>query len=54
MANRAITVMYEGVPNYPDFGRLGNRGQAQGEHFLYGTHRIARADEGGRHLAKRS
>ena len=22
MANRAITVMYEGVPNYPDFGRF--------------------------------
>ena len=22
MANRAITMMYEGVPNYPDFGRF--------------------------------
>ena len=22
MANRAITIMYEGVPNYPDFGRF--------------------------------
>ena len=22
MANRAITMMYEGVPNYPDFGRI--------------------------------
>ena len=35
LANRAITVMYEGVPNYPDFGRFWHLVQKHRVNILY-------------------
>ena len=36
LCNGATSVMFEGVPNYPDFGRLlGHRREIQDQHLLY-------------------
>ena len=45
LANGATTLMFEGVPNYPDrLALLGGDRQAQGQHFLHRAHRHPRAD----------
>ena len=49
LANGATTLMFEGVPNYPDHvALLGSRRQAQGQHLLHRADRDPRADAGGR------
>jgi acetyl-CoA synthetase len=49
LANGATTLMFEGVPNYPDAQPLlGSRRQAQGQHLLHRPHRHPRADARGR------
>ena len=49
LANGATTLMFEGVPNYPDATPLlaGHR-QAQGQHLLHRAHRHPRPDARGR------
>ena len=48
LANGATTLMFEGVPNYPDFfALLAGGGQAQGQYFLYSADRHARIDARG-------
>ena len=49
LANGATTLMFEGVPNYPDASALlaGGR-QAQGQHLLHRADRHPRADARGR------
>ncbi len=45
LANGATTLMFEGVPNYPDQGALlGGHRQAQGQHLLHRADRDPRAD----------
>ena len=45
LANGAITLMFEGVPNYPDaVAVLGGRRQTQGQYFLHGANGDPRAD----------
>ena len=47
LANGATTLMFEGVPNYPDNSRFWQRDrQAQGQHLLYRADRHPRADAG--------
>ena len=49
LANGATTLMFEGVPNYPDdVALLGGHRQAQGQHLLHRADRDPRADAGGR------
>ncbi len=49
LANGATTVMFEGVPNYPErVALLGSDRQAQGHHLLHRAHRDPRADARGR------
>ncbi len=49
LANGATTLMFEGVPNYPDNSPLLERGrQAQGQHLLHRADRDPRADAGRR------
>ncbi len=43
LANGATTLMFEGVPNYPDrVPLLGGDRQAQGQHLLHRAHRHPR------------
>ena len=45
LANGATTLMFEGIPNYPDSSPLlAGGGQAQGQHLLHRAHRDPRAD----------
>jgi acyl-CoA synthetase (AMP-forming)/AMP-acid ligase II len=45
LANGAISLMFEGIPNYPDMSPLlAGRRQAQGQHLLHRAHRHPRAD----------
>ena len=45
LANGATTLMFEGVPNYPDhLAFLGGDRQAQGEHLLHRADRHPRPD----------
>ncbi len=45
LANGATTLMFEGVPNYPDhLALLAGHRQAQGQYLLYRAHRHPRAD----------
>ena len=45
LANGATTLMFEGVPNYPDNSRfLAGMRQAPGHYFLHRADRFARAD----------
>ena len=45
LANGATTLMFEGVPNYPDaVALLGGHRQAQGQHLLHRADRDPRAD----------
>ena len=47
LSNGATTLMFEGVPNYPDqFAVLGGDRQAQGQHLLHRADRDPRADAG--------
>ena len=47
LANGATTLMFEGVPNYPDdVAVLGGGRQAQGQHLLHRADRDPRADAG--------
>ena len=39
MANRAITMMFEGVPNYPDFGRFWQIVAKHKVNIFYTAHR---------------
>ena len=49
LANGATTLMFEGVPNYPDNSRFWNVDrQAQGQHLLHRADRDPRADAGRR------
>ena len=49
LANGATTLMFEGVPNYPDeLALLGGDRQAQGQHLLHRADRDPRADAGRR------
>ena len=49
LANGATTLMFEGVPNYPDaVALLAGRRQAQGQHLLHRADRDPRADGRGR------
>ena len=49
LANGATTLMFEGVPNYPDaVALLAGRRQAQGQHLLHRADRDPRADARGR------
>ena len=49
LANGATSLMFEGVPNYPDFGRFWDDGRApQGQHLLHRPDRDPRADARGR------
>ena len=49
LANGATTLMFEGVPNYPDrVALLGGGRQAQGQHLLHRADRHPRADGRGR------
>ena len=49
LANGATTLMFEGVPNYPDrVAVLGDHRQAQGQHLLHRADRDPRADASGR------
>ena len=49
LANGATTLMFEGVPNYPDASPLlGGDRQAQGQHLLHRADRDPRADARGR------
>jgi acetyl-CoA synthetase len=44
LANGATTLMFEGVPNYPDhLALLGGHRQTQGQHLLHRAHGAARA-----------
>ena len=54
LANGATTLMFEGVPNYPDAGAvLGGRRQAQGQHLLHRADGDPRADGRGRRVTSR-
>jgi hypothetical protein len=44
LANGATTLMFEGVPTYPDRPLLGGRRQAQGQHLLHRADGDPRAD----------
>ena len=49
LANGATTLMFEGVPNYPDMSQVLERHrQAQGQHLLHRADRDPRADAGRR------
>ena len=51
LANGATTLMFEGVPNYPDASRASGRcRQAQGQHLLHRADRDPRADARGRRV----
>ena len=54
LANGATTLMFEGVPNYPNGAVLGGRRQAQRQHLLHGPDRHARAHAGRRRRVKKT
>ena len=48
LCNGATTLMFEGVPNFPDAGRFWDVVEAQGQHLLHRAHGAAGAHGGGR------